>query len=133
PDVSSVTNFTWFTVARSQLNVYGFFAMTMFGAIYYIVPRISGQEWPCPKSVRAHYWLSALGVLLVAVPLAIGGVLQGIKLNNPQIAFLDIAKGSLNFLRASTLGELFVLIGNLLLAANLTGLIVRCFRTHFVP
>ena len=38
-EVSQVTHFTWFTVAKGLLNSYGFFAMVMFGAIYYIVPQ----------------------------------------------------------------------------------------------
>jgi len=42
---SEVTNFTWFVPAQTQWVIYGFFAMTMFGAIYYIVPRITGVEF----------------------------------------------------------------------------------------
>src|SRR5262249_53762857 len=46
PEVASITNLSWFTVAQWQLTVFGFFAMTLFGAIYYIVPRVTGIEWP---------------------------------------------------------------------------------------
>ena len=133
PEISAITNFTWFTVAQSQLNAYGFFAMTMFGAIYYILPHVTGIEWPCAKSVRAHFWLAAFGIILVAAPLAIGGVLQGLKLNNPQIAFVDLTKATLPFLRISTTGELLIAAGHLLFAMNLTGMVVRLAKAKFTP
>lgn len=132
PMVSPITNFTWFTVAQAQLNSYGFFAMTMFGAIYYILPRVTGIEWPCPKSARAHYWLAALGIILVAAPLAIGGVLQGLKLNSPAV-FADSTKAMLPFLRASTTGELLIALGHLLFALNLTGLVIRLAKAKCLP
>jgi cytochrome c oxidase cbb3-type subunit 1 len=133
PQISTVTNFTWFTIAQSQLNSYGFFAMTMFGAIYYIVPQVIGIEWPCQKSVRAHFWLAATGIILVVVPLAIGGVIQGMKLNDPQIPFVDLTKATLPFLRASTTGELLIAAGHLLFAMNLARLVVRLAWTHLAP
>ena len=44
--IGKITNFTWFVPAQTQLVIYGFFAMTMFGAIYYIVPRLVRAEFP---------------------------------------------------------------------------------------
>ena len=133
PPIGSITHFTWFVVAQSQLNVYGFFAMAMIGAIYYIVPEVTGMEWPSAKAVRAHYWMAMLGVLLIVVPLAIGGVMQGIKMNNPTVDFNVLTKSTMNFMRAGTLGEVLILLGHLLLFVNLVRLSVRYFRTHFAP
>ncbi|HEY2083145.1 MAG TPA: cbb3-type cytochrome c oxidase subunit I [Verrucomicrobiae bacterium] len=133
PEVSAVTNFTWYTVAQSQLNVFGFFAMTMFGAIYYIVPRVTGMEWPCAKSPRRHYWLAAIGIILIVLPLAIGGVVEGFNWHNLKMTNVDVAKNALNFLRVSTLGEVLILLGNLMLLGNLIALSVRYYKIHFVP
>jgi cytochrome c oxidase cbb3-type subunit 1 len=119
PQISRVTEFTWFGPAQTQLQLYGFFAMTMFGAIYHLLPRAVGFGWPFPKLARLQFWLSMSGVLLFIVPLAIGGVVQGMKLNNPSIAFLDATKAMLPFLRTSTVGLLFILLGNLLFALNI--------------
>jgi cytochrome c oxidase cbb3-type subunit 1 len=132
-ETGAITNFTWFTVAQSHLQVYGFFAMTMFGVIYYAVPPVTGIEWPSPKLVRAHFWLAALGVLLFALPLAIGGVIQGLKLADPHVPFVDIIKSTLMFFRISTTGEVFLLIGHGLLLLNLIGLSRRYYKLHFVP
>ena len=116
PRISRVTEFTWFGPAQTQLQLYCFFAMTMFGAIYHLLPRVVGVELPFPKLARLQFWLSMSGVLLFIVPLAIGGVEQGMKLNNPGIAFMDATNAMLPFLRTSTVGLLLILLGNLLFA-----------------
>ncbi len=126
PQISRVTDFTWFGPAETQLRLYGFFAMTMFGAVYYVLPRVVGIEFPFPKLARAHFWLSLLGVALLVVPLAIGGVVQGLKWQNPgTIAFADTTKAMLPFLRVSTTGLLLMLLGNLLFFVNIMGLTLR--------
>ena len=106
--------------------------MTMFGAIYYILPRVTGIEWPCAKSVRAHYWIAAIGIVLVVVPLAVGGVRQGFKLNSAA-AFADSTKAMLPFLRISTTGELLLAAGHILFALNLTCMVMRFAKGKFIP
>jgi cytochrome c oxidase cbb3-type subunit 1 len=133
PGASPFIHFTWFTVAQLQLNVYGFFAMTMFGAIYCIVPSVAGVPWPWPKVGRAHFWCLAAGVVLLIIPLGIGGIIQGIQLNQPQHAFMELTKTTLVFLRVSTVGNALILLGNALLAGNLLRLLARYVRLHFVP
>jgi cbb3-type cytochrome oxidase subunit 1 len=119
PRISQVTEFTWFGPAQTQLQLYGFFAITMFGAIYYLLPNAVGFGLPFPKLTRVQFWLSMSGVVLFIVPLAIGGVVQGMKLNNPDIAFLDALRATLVFFRFSTVGLLFILLGNSLFALNI--------------
>ena len=125
PKLSPFTQFTWFGPAETQLRLYGFFAMTMFGAIYYLLPRTVGFEFPFPRLIRIHFWLSLTGVLLLAVPWAIGGIVQGSKLQDPEIAFADVTGATLPFLRISSLGLLLMLLGNLLFLANIMGLTLR--------
>ncbi|MGB7768975.1 MAG: cbb3-type cytochrome c oxidase subunit I [Verrucomicrobiia bacterium] len=122
PKISPVTQYTWFGPAETQLRLYGFFAMTMFGAAYYMLPRVVGIEFPFPKLMRVHFWVSMSGITLLVVPLAIGGFIQGVKLQNPNIAFADTTKAMLPFLRVSTTGLLLMLLGNLLFFVNVMGL-----------
>lgn len=129
PPVSRVVEFTWFGQAEAWLRLYGFFAMTMFGAAYYILPRVAGFEFPFAKLVRLHFWSGVTGVLLLAVPLALGGMVQGFKLANAEVAFVDTTKATLLFLRLSTLGDLLVLFGNLLFLLNVCGMIARYYRS----
>jgi cytochrome c oxidase cbb3-type subunit 1 len=127
PPVSRLTDFTWFGHAQNALRLYGFFAMTMFGAAYYLLPRVAGREWPFARLVRVHFWCGVIGTMLLAVPLALGGLVQGAKLLNPEIPPVEVTKATLMVLRLSTLGDLLLLIGGLLFLLNVSVLIGRCY------
>lgn len=118
PQYSRVLDLTWFGVAESQFQMLGFTAMILFGAIYYILPRMMGTALPFPKFARVHFWFAMVGVLLFVVPLFIGGAKQGHLLANGAL-FADSSAVALKFLRISTTGQLVMLLGALLLAANL--------------
>jgi len=127
---ANITDFTWFTPAKAFLNTYGFFAMAMFGAIYYITPTLFPGEKLCPKMVRIHFGLAVAGLLLTFLPLAIGGLLQGVQFNNPSIAWMEIVKRSLMFLRLETVGAVLLLAGHASFFLNITGLAVRFYKAR---
>jgi cytochrome c oxidase cbb3-type subunit 1 len=118
PHFSRITEFTLFNTAQAQLQLFGFFVITMFGAIYHILPRAAGIGFPFPKLIRVQHWFAMAGIILVVAPLAIGGIVQGLKLQNPNVAMVDVTKTLLPFLHASTTGYLFMLIASLLFALN---------------
>ena len=118
PQYSRVLDFSWFGAAQTQLQLLGFAAMILFGAIYELLPSVMGRPLPLPKLAKLHFWLTMLGVLLFVVPLVIAGVVQGEKLANANLAFADTNTAALKFLRISTTGQLLVLLGALLFAAN---------------
>jgi cytochrome c oxidase cbb3-type subunit I len=128
PQVCRITHFTFFTTGRTQLFLYGFFGLTMFGAIYYLVPRLMEQEWPSAKLAKRHLALATIGIILYAAPLVAGGVVQGLAMNDPNSPFADVSRMGLMFFRVSTLGDLLLAAGNALLAWNLGWLLVRCCR-----
>ena len=104
PTLNSVTHFTHYTVGHSHLGLYAFFTMIMYGAMYYILPRVVGWEWPSARLIRWHFWLVAIGIVLMVVVLSIGGILQGLALLDPEITFmatLDYTKPWL-FLRSGS-------------------------------
>jgi cytochrome c oxidase cbb3-type subunit 1 len=119
PQYSRILDFTWFGTAQTQLQLLGFAAMIFFGAIYNILPQVMGRPLPLPKFARAHFWIAIIGVLLFVVPLVIAGVVQGEKLADVNVAFADANTAALKFLRISTTGQLLVLLGALLFAANI--------------
>ena len=125
PESSRVLEFTWFGPAQLQLQLLGFFAMVMFGAIYYVLPRVMGFALPFPKFAKAHLWISLLGVLLFVIPLAIAGVEQGMKLRDAAVPFADANTAALKFLRVSTTGQLLILLGALIFAANLFAMTIK--------
>ncbi|MEX2580636.1 MAG: cbb3-type cytochrome c oxidase subunit I [Verrucomicrobiales bacterium] len=69
--------FSHFVVGLDILAVYGFFSMTVFGAIYFIVPRVTGAEWPSGKGIRTHFWFSTYGIATLVVTMLVGGIAQG--------------------------------------------------------
>lgn len=69
--------FSHFLVGIDTLAFYGFFSMTMFGAIYFIVPRITASEWPSGDRIRTHFWFSTYGILTMVVTMLVGGIAQG--------------------------------------------------------
>jgi len=129
-DMGHQLEFTWFGPAQAHLNFYGFFTMAMFGAIYYLLPQIAGLDFPSPKLVRTHFWLAAVGVVLLVLPLAIGGLIQATQLRNPNTPFMEVAASTLHFLRISTVGDLLLLVGHLLFLGNSIGLGVRVYRAR---
>jgi cytochrome c oxidase cbb3-type subunit 1 len=128
PQISRVTDFTWFSPAQVQLQILGFFTIVMCGAIYELLPRVMGFGLPFPKFVRLQHWLFMLGVVLWAGSLAVGGVEQGMKLQNANTAFADSTTAALMFLRVGTTGLLLILLGSLLFAANI---FVMTFKWKF--
>ncbi len=128
PQVSRVTDYTWFGHGQTTLRIYGFFAMTMFGAIYHIVPHLVGPDRICPRWMRINFWLVMPGTLLLALPLVFGGIAQGLKLIDATIPFVDVAKSTLMAFRISTLGETMIALGNLIFLFNILAAMVGYYR-----
>jgi cytochrome c oxidase cbb3-type subunit 1 len=128
PAIARITDYTWFGHGQTSLRIYGFFGMTMLGAIYHIFPHLVGANRVCPRWMRINFWLFLSGTLIFALPLMLGGIAQGLKLANPNVAFLDAAKAALMAFRLSTLGELLLLAANLIFLFNLGSAIVSYYR-----
>lgn len=112
PHFSKIVEFTWFAPAQTQLQILGFFTIVICGAIYELLPRVMGFELPFPKFVRYQHWFFIVGISFFIVPLAMSPIAQGLK---PPFDFA----ATLGFLRVSTMGILLLLLGSLLLAANI--------------
>lgn len=76
--LNEIWHFTNFTVAHSHQTMYGFVAFLLWGAIYGLLPRLTGNE-PSRVSVGVHFWFALVGMLLYTTPLMIGGTLQGLS------------------------------------------------------
>jgi cytochrome c oxidase cbb3-type subunit I len=125
-ETSEVTHFTYAEVARTQLLLHGFVAMALFGAIYYIVPRVTEIQWPAPGTVRRHFTCYAVGATLVFVGLGGGGVLQGFRMNQSTVDFVSVIRKTIPFMGISTLGILLLLIGEFFLLKNFFTI---CYRS----
>ncbi len=111
---NEVVHFTHYTVAHAHLGVYGFFTMMMFGAMYYIVPRLTGWEWGSSLLIRLHFWFCALGILIYFIGLSIGGWIQGMELNNPNIPFINIVKKTVPYLISRSVSGSLMSLGHVI-------------------
>jgi cytochrome c oxidase cbb3-type subunit 1 len=125
PHVSAVTGLTWFGVAQKELFNYGFFALSMFGALYYIIPRLVGLDdgaW-CPRLRDAHFYLTFFGVLISYLSLLVCGIGQGILLVDARHTFPEVMRRIMMPLRVSTLGDMLVTIGAIIFLLNFARLL----------
>src|SRR5438105_10741622 len=87
--VASYVNFTQVSIAYTHLGLYAFFTMTIFGSMYYIVPRLVGREWRYGSLIKLHFWASAYGIGLMTLMLLAGGFLQAAHLEHPTLPFSE--------------------------------------------
>jgi len=102
--VNRVTHFTHFTVGHAHLGVYGFASMILFGAYYFIVPRLVNWEWPRPALIRWHFWLALGGIALYFVSLTIGGWIEGVWMLDAARPFGDVVSVTKPYLVARSVG-----------------------------
>ena len=69
-------HFTNFTVGHSHLAMYGFVAFCIWGAIYGLIPAITGRG-PSEGAIGLHFWLSFVGGCIYIIAISIAGILQG--------------------------------------------------------
>ncbi len=91
--VDSYTHFTSWTQGQFHTFTLGFFSMVMFGAVYYITPRLVGCEWLSRTFIKVHFFGTAYGAGTIIALLLIGGVFTGVTLQEPtgeKMAFYNI-------------------------------------------
>ena len=111
--IAQFTQFTFVTVMQNQLGLFGFYSMVLFGALYYIVPKLLNRQWLFPKLVEAHFWLIVVGFVLLVFDLTIGGLIQGFGLEDPQIPMIAVNDLLGPFLAIQDFAALLLVAGNL--------------------
>jgi cytochrome c oxidase cbb3-type subunit 1 len=128
------THFTQFQTGTFHLLVFSFFSMTMFGAMYYIVPRLVGCEWLSASFIRLHFWGAGYGMGLMILMFIIAGFSQGYYWNNPsQIAAsgpvyfspVEVLAEILPYLRGETFAWIPLLIANFLFFIHFLAMLLR--------
>ena len=132
---AEVTKFTYYNFAHTQGLLLGFYSMVMFGAVYFVVPRLLGVDWTCPRLMGVHFWAVALGLSVYLLALTFGGLAQGFALNSVPpgmpgkpglpVPFLDIVAHTLPWLELSTLGLCLAAVGYLAFALNFAGMLLK--------
>ena len=114
-------HFTMFRDANRFLWIYGFFSFVIFGAFYYILPRLLNFGWRSTLLIKAHYYAIVYGVIVVMIMYIFGGFMQGLTLENPdkQVTILTADMSALEFQIGATLCICVISIGNGIFAYHL--------------
>jgi len=108
--------------------LYGFFTMVMFGAIYFIMPRLMGCEWRSGKWIRFHFWFSAYGTAAMLICLLMGGLFQGqqsLDYAVDHVLSWEVAQG---FLVGRSIAWVFIILSNLMFFFHMLLMICRLGR-----
>lgn len=128
-----VAHFTHYTIGHAHLGVYGFLTMILFGAMYYIMPRLAKWEWPYPKLIKAHFWSTAIGIAVYVVTLSVGGWIQGVQLNDASTPFMDVVRATKPWLWGRTIGGTLMMVGHFIFAYQFFMIIKRAGPRRFAP
>jgi cytochrome c oxidase cbb3-type subunit 1 len=122
--VNEVTHFTHYTVGHAHHGVYGFFTMIMFGAVYYMMPRLLFREWRNAFLIKVHWWMCGMGLILMVAALQIGGWFQGLQMNalsedgTPLYSFIQVVENTKPWLWLRSLSGLMIVVGHFAFAIN---------------
>jgi cytochrome c oxidase cbb3-type subunit 1 len=123
--INAVTHFTHFTVAHAHLGMYAFVTMVLFGAIYFMLPRVLNWEWPYPWLITLHFWLVAVGIAVYFIGLTIGGWLQGLAMLDADRPFMESVAVTLPYLKSRSIGGALMVLGHLVFVGHFFAMALR--------
>ena len=128
----AAARYTQFSLARygyDVLAIYGFFSMCMFGAIYFIVPRVTRREWLSRRLIRTHFWFSVYGVLLIVLFCTLlGAFQQGDAQENFKQPWKQAVRSTLPYAWGTTFAWCAILWANVFFFLHLTLMWLRLGR-----
>ena len=102
---------TWFSQAQVQLQILGFAAVILIGAVNYIFPLAMGKPLPYGGFASGQFFLTVIGALVYVISLAVAGLKQHATGYDPAAAKI--------WIQLSTLGLTALLLGSLLMLINI--------------
>jgi cytochrome c oxidase cbb3-type subunit 1 len=132
----SMAHYTAFGFAQDAIfisGVYMFFSMAMFGAIYFIVPRITGCEWISGGRIRFHFWGSAYACIALVVLLLAGGFSHGAGTDNWDSDMHDALTFSSGYVIGCILALIFLAAGNAVFLHHLALMVANGGRKAGTP
>ncbi len=122
---NATVRFTSFAAGQEQLLAYAFATMVLFGAAYFVLPRLTGALWPSAKLVHVHFWATALGVIGSVVALLVGGWQAGKQLADASVSLPQVAKAGAAWQYVLTVSAVLLLVGAVAFALNAFGMILK--------
>ncbi len=114
----ALIHFTDWVVGHAHLVMFGVFSMWLLGIMTYLFPRLLKQDWYSRKLCEWHYWLSAVGLIIMAGDLTLAGVFQGYWWASLQPWEVSV-EGSVPFWMVRIYAGLALFIGQILFLYNI--------------
>jgi cytochrome c oxidase cbb3-type subunit 1 len=131
--VNTVTHFTHYTVGHAHLGLYGFVAMALFGGMYFVMPRVVQREWPYPKLILLHFWLSVAGIGTYFIAMTFGGWFQGMAMLDAARPFMESVTLTLPYLKARSIGGAMMTLAHVVFAAHFIAMVLKLGPTRDAP
>ncbi|HQT81068.1 MAG: cytochrome oxidase [Ferrovum sp. 37-45-19] len=64
-------------LAHGHINLLGWVEMAIFGAIYYVIPRLVNRPIYSLKLVKVHFWIHNVGLMGMVVLFTVAGAIGG--------------------------------------------------------
>lgn len=110
--VGKVTALSYARLGVTELFFFGFMMMIMAGAMFYLVPRLTGAGWGSYRLVQRYFRASVAGTVLASLSLIFGGLIQGAALNDASVDFMKVTARIVPFVGLNTVGLLILLGAN---------------------
>lgn len=131
--LSRFTGFSFTQDAIAMSGIYMFFTMGMFGAIYFIVPRITGCEWISGGRIRFHFWWSAYACIALCVLLLAAGFSHGAAADSWDNDMSGAVTFSYGYLVGRILAWVFLAAANAVFLVHLALMVANRGRKAGVP
>lgn len=133
PSVQTMTQFTLSGYGYDLVGIYGFFSFVAFGAIYFIVPRVTRREWLSRRLITSHFFLSLYGVGCIALIAVFGGLMQGVGQEIISSTWEPASDRAAPYAVATTVAWAFLLVSNVFFFLHLTLMWLRLGRRSSHP
>jgi cbb3-type cytochrome c oxidase subunit I len=108
PYVQRLTHFTNWVIAHAHMGVFGFSGSIAFGAMYFILPRITGKSLYSKKLAEIQYWLFLIGMIGFFTVLTTAGLIQGNGWLNGETVYRILPQIHLYMILRASLGILLI-------------------------
>jgi cytochrome c oxidase cbb3-type subunit 1 len=108
PYIQRLTHFTNWVIAHAHMGVFGFSGTITFGAIYFILPRITGKPIYSRRLADLQYWLFLIGMIGFFTVLTTAGLIQGNGWLNGETVYRILPQIHLYMILRASLGILVI-------------------------
>ena len=66
-------------LAHAHINLLGWVEMAIFGALYYVVPKVAKRPIYSIRLVKVHFWMHNIGLIGMVLLFFVAGIIGGIS------------------------------------------------------